>query len=254
MGALFDQYSGKIMNGSEITISTKKKMLFISEQDKIFLYTGICVKEDYAQSKGLNFVPYMMDGLHSTDKKISGRIRNFYRISDGGIYLESYVDDYGYKDKIFKQINGRVHLSKNCADYSVTVDDQEDTVLKRAVFGLTFRELSELVAVSTKVLSRYRNGSWFPKVTRSLHSDNHCELTGAWIPAKLPYIAFSESGYDFSHVSVYGFYRLIQLLTYRSLDSKVSKEYTNAGINIDLLNRVFQLGDNLYEGSICRFD
>lgn len=254
MGVLFDQYPGKEMKGSEITISASKEMLFVSERDEVFLYTGICVNEEYAQRKGLDFVPFMMDGLHSTDRKISGRIRNFYRISDGCIYLENYVDDFCYKDKMFKQIVGRVHLSKNCTDYGVVVDHQEDTVLTRAVFGLTFRELSELVAASTKVLSRYGNGSWFPRLTRSLHSDNHCELTGAWIPAKFPYIAFSESGYDFSHVSVWGFYRLIQLLTYRSLDSKVSKEYMDVGIDKDLLNRVFRLGYNFYESSICRFD
>lgn len=37
-------------------------------------------------------------------------------------------------------------------------------------------------------------------------------ITGIWIPPKFPYIAFNDSGYDFSHVSLFGFYRHIGAL------------------------------------------
>lgn len=254
MGVLFDQYPGREMKGSEITISASKEMLFVSERDEVFLYTGICVNEECAQKKGLDYIPSMMHGLHSTDRKISGRIRNFYRISNGGIYLDHYLDDWIYTDKLFKQIEGTVIIGMNCTEYRVVVDRQEDVALTKAVFGLTLSELSELVEASTKVLSKTGAYSWYPRLTRSLHSDNHCDLTGAWIPAKFPYIAFEESRYDFSHVSLWGFYRLIQLLTYCTLKSAVSREYLETGIDASLLNGVFELGRKNSRRNICRFD
>ena len=49
-------------------------------------------------------------------------------------------------------------------------------------------------------------------ITRSMKNDKFCDITGIWIPPKFPYIAFNDSGYDFSHVSLFGFYRHIGAL------------------------------------------
>lgn len=254
MGILFDQYPGTGKKGSGITISNKQEMLYISERDEVFLYTGICVNDEDARHKGLYFNPYTMDGLHSTDRAIRDRIRDFYRISDGCIYLDEFVDGLCYKNEKYKQINGGVFLDTRGTDYGIQINHQNDAALTQAVFGLTVAELSTLVEASSKVMSSTGDYEWFPRLTRSLHKDNYCELTGAWIPAKFPYIAFSESGYDFSHVSIWGFYRMIQMLTYTRMDSKVSKAYMEAGIDKALLNRVFALGRNIMERKICRIE
>ena len=137
-------------------------------------------------------------------------------------------------------------------DYGVRVNGQDDIALTKAVFGLTASELYDLVNASKIVLSFIGDYSWFPRLTRSVNRDNYCDLTGAWIPAKFPYIAFAESGCDYSHVSLLGFYRLIQLLTYGRLDSEVSKKYLELGIDKNLLYRVFGIGRNIRDKNICR--
>ena len=254
MGALFDQYPGRGRKGSGITISHGDIMIFVSERDEVFLYTGICPNDDSIHYKGLNCNPYTMHGLHSTNRSVRDMIRNFYRIADGCIYLDYYVDSISYKDERYKQIKAGLALATTCVDYGVRVNGQDDIALTRAVFGLTLSELSDLVNASAKVLSFTGDYSWFPRLTRSVNRDNYCDLTGAWIPAKFPYIAFAESGCDFSHVSLWGFYRLIQLHTYGRLESQVSKVLLEAGIEKSLLNRVFELGKKICDKDICRAD
>ena len=46
MGVLFDQYPGEGKLGSQITISDGDIMLFVSERDEVFLYTGICMNDE----------------------------------------------------------------------------------------------------------------------------------------------------------------------------------------------------------------
>ena len=252
MGVLFDQYPGEGKLGSQITISDGDIMLFVSEHDEVFLYTGICMNDEDNYYKSLKANPYTMHGLHSTNKAIHDKIRNFYRISDGCIYLDNYVDSSFYKDRRYKLIKGGLALASSTVDYSVRVNHEDDIPLTQAVFGLTVRELSKIVKASQNVLGFTAGFYWYPKLTRSVKTDNYCDLTGAWIPAKFPYIAFAKSGDDFSHVSLWGFYRLIQLLTYGCLNSDVSRKYLEAGIDESLLSRVLSLGRNIEESSICR--
>ena len=252
MGVLFDKYPGRGKKGSGITISNGDTMVFVSERDEVFLYTGICLNDDIIHHKNLERTPYTMHGLHSTNRSICDQIRNFYRISDGCIYLDNYVDSMFYKDKRYKQIKAGLALAVPSVDYGVRVNGQDDIALTKAVFGLTASELYDLVNASKIVLSFTGDYSWFPRLTRSVNRDNYCDLTGSWIPAKFPYIAFAESGYDYSHVSLLGFYRLIQLLTYGRIDSEVSKKYLELGIDKNLLYRVFGIGRNIRDKNICR--
>ena len=88
--------------------------------------------------------------------------------------------------------------------------------------------------------------STYPKLTRSIKNTNFCDITDGWIPEAFPYIAFKESGYDFSHVSFFGFYRHIQLLTGREMNSLISRALLQSGLNEDILKTVFGIGCNLY--------
>ena len=60
MGVLFDQYPGEGKLGSQITISDGDIMLFVSERDEVFLYTGICMNDEDNYYKSLKANPYTM--------------------------------------------------------------------------------------------------------------------------------------------------------------------------------------------------
>jgi hypothetical protein len=51
-----------------------------------------------------------------------------------------------------------------------------------------------------------------PRVTFSKTRNNSCDLTGCLFPKDFPYLAFDQSQYAWSHVSLFGFYRLLGFL------------------------------------------
>ena len=93
-----------------------------------------------------------------------------------------------------------------------------------------------------KVFGTYNDYFQYPRLTRSTRATNYCDISDVWIPEKFPYIAFKESGLDFSHVSLWGFYGHIQLLTDCRLNSVASQVLLQNGADEPLLNRVFSLG------------
>ncbi len=84
--------------------------------------------------------------------------------------------------------------------------------MSRARFGLTYNELEYFIKIYAERLGMDNGYTQFPKITRSMNKDNFCDITGIWIPPKFPYIAFNNSGYVFSHVSLYRFYRHIGVM------------------------------------------
>lgn len=242
MGELFDRYPGEVLQGKDITIGREHRTFFVSEKDEVFCYAGICLNEEDAIRRGLFVRPYYMDGLHSTDKKIAGEIRNFYRLADGCIYLDEYVDGHFWGDRNYKRLDVGLRLPSADTYYGVLLDHNEAAELTRAVFGLTCNELQKLLEAYAKVFGTYNDYFQYPRLTRSPRSANYCDMTDVWIPEKFPYIAFKESGQDFSHVSLWGFYRHIQLLTDCRLNSVVSQVLLKNGVDEVLLNRVFSVG------------
>jgi hypothetical protein len=107
----------------------------------------------------------------------------------------------------------------------------EDAELTRKVFGLTCNELETVLEGYAKTLGRYNLYFQYPRLTRSMRSENFCDLTDLWIPEQFPYITFQESGYDFSHISLWGFYRHIQLLIEKTVSSRLGQALLVAGVN-----------------------
>ena len=62
-----------------------------------------------------------------------------------------------------------------------------------------------------------------------------------WIPAGFPYIAFSESGYYYSHISLYGFYQQVKFITLNYIESSVSKKLIEDGLNPKVLENLFKI-------------
>lgn len=87
-------------------------------------------------------------------------------------------------------------------------DGEEDIDFTRHAFGGTSEEiLAVAVAVGTLTGRHVMHGG-VPRLTRSNHQDNACDLTGALIPKNFPYVAFGPSAELWGHVSFYGLFRL----------------------------------------------
>ena len=246
MGALFDRFNVESVKGKEITIGEYFPEVFISDQDQVFCYSGICLA-NVVRRKGTVFTtPHDLVGKHSTTQTVSDRIKGFYRIVSGCIILEEYVDREMWGDHFFKKIPVGVRFPFPDSYYAVLLDHFEDQELTRSVFGLTREELASLLRAYAITMGCYHEYSRYPKLTRSSSYSHYCDLTGLWIPQKFPYITFCESDYDFSHVSLWGFYRHLQLLTGCHEKSAFSGLLMKCGITETLLERLFQIGHEIF--------
>ena len=109
-----------------------------------------------------------------------------------------------------------------------------------------YDDITELIEAYGKMMGTYRELYTYPKLTRSFNNTNFCDITELWIPETFPYVAFNDSSYDFSHVSLYGFYRHIQLLTEYKLTSLVSQALMKSGLCEDILKKVFNIGRGFF--------
>lgn len=241
MGCLYDRFDIEPIKGKDITIGEHFPEIFISESDEIFCYTGMCLKEKAESNQSLFMQPYYLKGLHSTDKLASKKILAFHRIIDGYIALDKYVDDEFYSDRLYKKIDCGVRFPSSDSYYAVLVDRAEDEQLTRRLFGLTHTELSDFLEAYGRVMGTFREYTQYPRLTRSPRNTNYCDITGVWIPDQFPYVAFKDSGYDFSHVSIYGFYRHIQLLTGYNMTSVFSRALLDQGADESTLDKIFKM-------------
>ena len=242
MGELFDRYDVAPEKGTDITIGAGLEDIFVSERDEVFCYLGICLNNRERRERAAFMHPYYMQGKHSTDKRIAKEIKGFYRLADGCIFLDDYVDNGFWGNRMYKRIPAGIRFPMPDTYYAVLVDHREDEELTRAVFGLTCAEINSLLDGYAKVMGTYNEYITYPKLTRSVRSTNYCDMTDAWIPEQFPYVAFSESGYDFSHVSLWGFYRHVQLLTGYRTTSTISQLLMKTGVSEKLLKRLFEIG------------
>ena len=244
MGELFERYNVDAAKGKDITIGHCFPEIFVSEKDEVFCYLGICLNDE---SRSFTFMhPYYMQGKHSTDKKIAKEIKGFYRLADGCIILDAYVDDAFRGERLYKKLDVGVRFPHPDMYFAVLVDQKEDCQLTRAVFGLTCDEIASVLTAYAKIVGTYDEYFSYPKLTRSIRSMNYCDMTDVWIPEKFPYVAFSESGYKFSHISLWGFYRHIQLFTGCKLGSTISQLFLKTGVSTDTLKNLFEIGRSIY--------
>jgi hypothetical protein len=246
MGALFNKFNIEPVKGKEITIGEYFPEVFVSDQDQVFCYSGICLLDDVRRKGTIFMTPHELVGKHSTTQTVSNRIKGLYRIVSGCIVFEEYVDGEIWGDKLFKKIPVGVKFPFPDIYYAVLSDHFEDQELTRAVFGLTCEELTSLIKAYAIAVGCCHEYSRYPKLTRSSSYSHFCDLTGLWIPQKFPYIAFDESDYDFSHVSLWGFYRHLQLLTGCHEKSTFSRLLMKCGITETLLERIFRIGHGIF--------
>lgn len=241
MSNLFEQYLGSGQLGKDITIGDYFPEIFISDSGEVFCYTGIYLEEEPHQCRDLLMLPHSLCGKHSTDKTLVKKPKAFFRLADGCILLDDYVDAR-FGGHAYKRIAAGIRFPTADAYYGVWIEHKEDAALTRAVFGLTYAELSMLLEGYAKTLGTFHDFAQYPRLTRSIRSNNRCDLTGLWIPERFPYITFQESPYMFSHISLWGFYRHLQLLTACKMTSAFSCTLLEAEVDPAVLQKLFVIG------------
>lgn len=259
MGKLFDQTQSEPICAKDIVISGHGPMIFISEHDDVFCYTGILLNEREAH---LETLPHYFEGKHSTDKSVKSKTRGFFRISQGCILLDCFIDEGVYrKEEKYKISECFIRLPVGAStSYGVFKSiDEEDIGLTRAIFGLPYDELCALLKVYANIFGIYNDYVQYPRITRYQRHDNYCDFCGLWIPEQYPYITFAESGYSFSHVSLWGCYRHLQLIMSNNANSRIAKLFIDDGVDKTILDYLmglteFELRKNSYYAQIVNKD
>lgn len=118
---------------------------------------------------------------------------------------------------------------------------QEDAILTRQVFGATHSELESLARAVALVAGRddgpYRQ---YPRATFSRTRSNRCDISGCLIPREFPYVAFNGAQFDWSHVSLHSFYRLLAFLCPRNRESAVMAALIENGFDRELLAEIVE--------------
>ncbi len=242
MGELFDRYDEAPLKSKDIRIGERYPEIFISETDEVLCYIGVCTGSLQEPPSTFCSYPYNMQGKHSIDKKLAPHIRGFLRLKNGCIFLDDYVDNQFHEDQLYKKIKAGVHFPYPDTYYGIMRSyDDEDKDLTHAIFGLTCYELNAVLEAYAKVLGVHTPYLVYPKLTRSGRANNYCELTDLWIPVQFPYIAFENSSYAYSHISLWGFIRHVQLLKAGKQNSVIELALKKAGLDQQIMDRLFSL-------------
>lgn len=246
MGKLFDRFDAEAIKGRDITMEKYSPGIFVSSHDEVFCYTGVRLVDDDTKESQCFYFPNYMRGKQSTDPSISDEITGFYRVMDGCIVIDNFVNKGIYERCLFKKTEGIVRYPSSNRYYSVIVNGEEDDSLTRAVFGFTYDELTSLLEAYAKVMGTHHEWFSYPRITKSGKYEHYCDLSNMWIPESFPHIAFNEGGYYFSHVSLWGFYCHLQILTDFRENSVFSRALLKYGLEPEILNRLFELGKHLF--------
>jgi hypothetical protein len=101
------------------------------------------------------------------------------------------------------------------------------------------------VAVGHITGRRHHEAVRMPRLTFSKSRRNSCDLTKCLIPSNFPYVAFEDSQYDWGHVSLFGFYRLLSFLCSSSGNNAIANALVEKGIPTETLDRLTN-GPTLY--------
>jgi hypothetical protein len=142
------------------------------------------------------------------------RSYRFLELRAGCLHLSSFLSD-SHAYRILKDRNIRLPRGAETFFGVYGPDWELDEELTRHFFGATFSEL-EVFLEQFYATIRYplkETWGWRPvRITFSKSRDNDCDLSGAYIPQKFPFIAFGDTTYFGGHVSLSGFYRHLAFL------------------------------------------
>lgn len=166
----------------------------------------------------------------------------FVKLSSGALRYSGFFRANSH----YRVLNNRIlTLPRGANNYFGVIDSdsrEEDPGLTRDLFGGTIDELLTVATAFGKVCGRYREHTGLPRVTFSNSRENACEITGSLIPRQFPYVAFAQSQYEWGHVSLFGFYRLLSLTCSSTGDSPIHAALLAEGVDPNTLDRFIEAG------------
>lgn len=148
------------------------------------------------------------------DREPGGRTSfGFIKLYQGVLHRGSFLRD----DSYYQPVSDKwLVLPKGTDGYFGIIDRDtrdEDAELTRKIFGASIEDITEVATALAQTIGRgHHEMLRLPRVTFSKTRDNTCDISGCLIPSNFPYIAFDQAQYAWSHVSLYGFYRLLGFL------------------------------------------
>ncbi|MBP8122155.1 MAG: hypothetical protein KAZ26_05910 [Caldilineaceae bacterium] len=228
-----------------------ESMLAISETGEIYCYLGCIVPESYGGS--------MYPVCSAQRRGIDRAPDRFVRLVQGMPLQASFLKQTGGKRdkvKILSDLYAAFPAGPKSYFGVVSRKEGEQLSLTREVFGATEKDISNVLYAFASVVDRVPHPfDRYPRITFSKSQDNSCDLTGTFIPRLFPYVAFEESGYFRSHVSLYGFYRLVAFHCGGCTHQNPNRFYSRlieAGADSESLDTVIQAGTN-FRSSMLRW-
>lgn len=240
--------------GENISIPEYGPALYLSDRGVMFCYMGIVSREK--SGAHLNGWPYYLHGKSA--KKSKQLIKGFYRLQAGRILLTNFLDHELYGEAKFKRLENYIvslPIANSCEFGIVNRINsehlsyfEENKLMSRACFGLTYDELKQVVEIYAQRLGIFNDYGQYPRITRSMKKDNFCDITGLWIPPKFLYITFNGNGYTYSHVSLHGFYHHVNVLLSMGNNTLASKIFTHEIPDLEALNHLQLIEDCSFSG------
>ena len=243
MGNIYERIEEEEIICKNILLPESFPAIYIDEYDNIYCYYGIIDKDRFL----LKSYPYWLK--NQKPAKVKNQIRGYFRLENGLILVDKeFVDGKrSFREQVkCKKIPATIKLpSTNNNPYGIYYEKSKEIEeeLTKKIFGISYDDLSQLIyhfnncfeMITQTYYSRY------PSITRAIQNDNYCDITEMWIPSGFPYIAFSESGYYYSHISLYGFYQQVKFITLNDIESSVSKKLIQNGLNPKILENLFKI-------------
>ena len=241
---MFENCQSESICKSDIVLPKNFPAIFVSARNEVFCYTGTLLKNEKREPSIKNY-SWQFQEKSPMSKIVTDNVLGFYRISKGCIVVDNFLDTID--DGSYKLTNKFLRLPYAAGNFFGVLEEVtliEDKDLTREVFGLTHSELIELLDVYSKTLGLSSEYISYPRLTKSVRTNNFCDMTNAWIPQNFPYITFSNRGNKYSHVSLEGFYQHVQMLFYDGASTPVCQLFMKNGLTENTLKNI--LGINNY--------
>lgn len=138
-------------------------------------------------------------------------------------------------------------------------ESKYDADLTRKIFGMEIETLEQVAGIYHRTFRHdYSGDGYFHRVTCS-DKENACDISGNYIPADFPFIAFGDTQYWLGHISLGGFVDTLRFLT-DNFDkrAKSTQLLITNGLTDELLNLLaiarLEFHSHVRYGEICRFD
>lgn len=179
--------------------------------------------------------------LHDKGGRASSR---FVELRRGMLRRSTFLRN----DSLYRVLDDRwLILPRGAESYFGVIDREsrkEDTERTRLVFGGTRWEIESVATALAKVIGRgYHEEVRLPRVTFSKTRNNTCDISGCLIPKDFPYLAFEDSQYDWSHVSLHAFFRLLAFLCPSGRTSPIRRALLESGVDEEVLRILLQAAE-----------